>query len=117
MTQPVNDKDHGLGKKGRTRVQLTSDKGTNGGPDAISAALVPGRILRVTPLSGLLRSASSGDVLPRVGGPGEVEFGKAFIVGDLRPIWTSGIGGGLGRRGEEEGDRVRVFSISKMQET
>ena len=78
----------------------------------MSAALVPGRILRVAPLSGLLRSASSGDNCPTVGRPGEVEFGKAFMVGDLRPIWTSGIGGGLGKRGEEEGDTVRVFSIS-----
>ena len=81
----------------------------------MSAALVPGRILRVSPPSGVLRSASSGDDLPRLGRPGEVEFGKAFMVGDLRPIWppiwTSGIGGGLGRRGEEVGDRVRVVSI------
>ena len=114
MNRPVEDKDHGRSKRGAPRFKPTSDKGTNGGPDAISAAFVPGRILRVTPLSGLVRSASSGDILPRVGGPGKVEFGKAFMVGDLRPIWTSGIGGGLGKRGEDEGDRVRVSSIANF---
>lgn len=96
-------------------MQHTSDKGTKGGPDAISAALVPGRILRVEPSSDLLGSTSSGDIWFKGGSPGDDVIGKAFMIGDLRPIWTSGIGGGLGRRGEEEGDKVRLFSISKFE--
>jgi hypothetical protein len=64
----------------------------------------------------LLRSASSDDIAPTPGRPGEATFETAFMVGDLRPIWTSGIGGGLGKRGEEEGDKVRVFSISNQGE-
>ena len=37
----------------------TSESGTNGGPEAISAAFVPGRILRVAPLSSMVASSMS----------------------------------------------------------
>ena len=32
----------------------------------------------------------------------------AFMPGDLGPIWTSGKGGGLGRRGELDGDMLPI---------
>jgi hypothetical protein len=60
----------------------TSDKSTSGGPSAMSSALVPGRILRSAAWSRLLNSfCCSGDA-------------------DTGESWSSGIGGGLGRRGE-----------------
>lgn len=67
----------------------TSLSGTNGGPAAISAALVPGCIRREELAS---RCDCSISVVARVAaGPPEGEFG---------PIWISAGGGGLGRRGE-----------------
>lgn len=60
----------------------TSDNSTSGGPSAISSALVPGRILRSAAWSRLLKSfCCSGDA-------------------DTGESWSSGMGGGLGRRGE-----------------
>ena len=62
--------------------QRTSDKSTSGGPSAMSSALVPGRILRSAAWSRLLNSfCCSGDA-------------------DTGESWSSGMGGGLGRRGE-----------------
>lgn len=89
---------------------LTSAKGINGGPDAISAALVPGRIL-LTALSLIFEiPAASGNVLNGGERPGKLVFDNAFIGGDLRPIWTSGMGGGLGSRGEVDGDRAPILA-------
>ena len=44
--------------------ELTSPRGINAGPDAISAALVPGRILRVAPLSRIVESSASSCAMP-----------------------------------------------------
>jgi len=63
----------------------------------MSAALVPGRILLDAPWSGATFSLSSCvDDGPPV----------APWLGDLGPICTSGKGGGLGRRGEVDGDTL-----------
>lgn len=61
----------------------------------MSAALVPGRIRLNAPKSCLAASSNSWAAIEPVEPP---------IVGDLGPIWTSGKGGGLGRRGEREGE-------------
>lgn len=67
----------------------TSLSGTNGGPTAISADLVPGCIL-LAELASICDCSIS--VVARVAaGPPDGEFG---------PIWISAGGGGLGRRGE-----------------
>lgn len=68
---------------------LTSDSGTRGGPTAISAALVPGRIRLTACWSYFAVCSASVEVSPGV-----------TIPGDLGPIWTSGKGGGLGSRCE-----------------
>ena len=60
----------------------TSDSSNSGGPSAISAAFVPGRILLSAAWSRLLNSFCCS---------GEADTGDS---------WSSGIGGGLGRRGE-----------------
>ena len=75
------------------KVKLTSDSGISGGPEAISAALVPGRILREALWSREALSAFCWTALPP--DPGD---------GDRGPICTSGNGGGLGRRGELAGE-------------
>lgn len=67
---------------------LTSDNGTSGGPFAISAAVVPGRILLETPFGRAGRGAT------------------LFCMGDLGAVWTSGNGGGEGSRGELDGDML-----------
>jgi hypothetical protein len=65
-----------------TMLAHTSDKSTSGGPSAMSSALVPGRIRRSAAWSRLLNSfCCSGDA-------------------DTGDSWSSGMGGGLGRRGE-----------------
>ena len=76
----------------------------------MSAAFVPGRILLVDPSSGLVGSAGLGEILTGFGRPGEVVLAEAFMVGDLGPIWTSGNGGGLGSRGELDGERAPMFA-------
>ena len=68
---------------------LTSDNGTRGGPTAISAALVPGRIRLTACWSYFAVFSASVEASPGV-----------VIPGDLGPIWTSGNGGGLGSRCE-----------------
>jgi hypothetical protein len=68
----------------KCRLQMrTSDSSTSGGPSAMSSALVPGRILRSAACWRLLNSSCccSGDA-------------------DTGDSWSSGIGGGLGSRGE-----------------
>jgi hypothetical protein len=72
----------------------TSERGTRGGPEAMSAAFVPGRIRRAAPVSSPCSwptscASASDNVL------GDGEIGGS---------WTSGNGGGEGRRGELEGD-------------
>jgi hypothetical protein len=60
----------------------TSESSTSGGPSAMSSAFVPGRIRRAALLSRLLKNfCCSGEA-----GTGD--------------NWSSGIGGGLGSRGE-----------------
>jgi hypothetical protein len=61
----------------------------------MSSALVPGRILLAAPLSKLLNSFCCSSVARR---------------GDLGPSWSSGAGGGLGRRGELEGDATAAIA-------
>lgn len=73
----------------------TCDSGINGGPKAMSAALVPGRILRVEP------SSPPEDPIRILSPSGLID---SPADGDCGPIWTSGNGGGLGRRGELDGE-------------
>lgn len=61
----------------------TSDRSTSGGPSAISSALVPGRIL--------LSAAWSRELLNSFCCSGEADTGDS---------WSSGMGGGLGSRGD-----------------
>ena len=52
----------------------TSESGINGGPEAISAAFVPGRILLVAPLSSIVVSSMSVMAeLPLAPGTGDFE--------------------------------------------
>lgn len=74
-------------------TKLTCERGINGGPNAISAALVPGRILRSNPSSSNPVNNCSAS-LPK----------DSPTDGDFGPIWTSVNGGGLGKRGELDGD-------------
>ena len=74
----------------------TCARGTNGGPPAISKALVPGLTLRVeftSSLSSWVYPGSCSVSLPN----------ESPTEGDWGPIWTSVSGGGLGNRGELEG--------------
>ena len=73
----------------------TSVRGTRGGPEAIFAALVPGRIRRDAPLSG-----------NRAGPRSFISPADLSIPGDGGASWTSGYGGGLGRRGEDCGEML-----------
>jgi hypothetical protein len=59
----------------------------------MSSALVPGCILRDAPWSSVLNSFCCSSV---------------GAIGDLGPSWSSAIGGGLGRRGELEGEAAMV---------
>lgn len=86
-------------------IILTCDKGINGGPKAISAAFVPGLILRVEPSSSPAEPPRSSASLPKVS-PTE---------GDCGPIWTSVNGGGLGRRGELDGETPVVVMARKQE--
>lgn len=67
----------------------------------MSAAFVPGRILLVAPISGFLTRPSSCSV----------PIAEAPMVGDFGPIWTSVKGGGLGNRGELEGDMAPALVV------
>lgn len=85
----------------------TCDNGINGGPNAMLAALLPGRILRVEPSSdaGTPRSCSAS--FPN----------DSPTEGDCGPIWTSVKGGGLGRRGELDGETPAVMArVERDQE-
>lgn len=64
------------------RLPRTSDSSTSGGPSAMSSARVPGRMRRAASWSRLLHSFCCSD---------------DDAAGDS---WSSGIGGGLGSRGE-----------------
>jgi hypothetical protein len=81
-------------------LPLTSPRGVAGGPAAISFAFVPGRIR-------LFESASPFSLLARPWTAATESANK----GDFGPIWTSGNGGGLGRRGELVGDAGSVMFI------
>jgi hypothetical protein len=63
----------------------------------MSVLFVPGRILLVDSSSGGPPRSSS-DVTPE----------PSLTVGDLGPIWTSVNGGGLGSRGELDGEAPDV---------
>lgn len=73
---------------------LTSVNGFRGGPDAMSADFVPGRILLSAPCSSFEVSSEPAVDVPWI----------ALMPGEFGVIWTSVKGGGLGRRGELEGD-------------
>ena len=68
----------------------------------MSAAFVPRRILHVDALSKVAAASGSSRAIPCV----------AFIAGDWGPILTSGKGGGLGRRGEVDGDIDAAIALS-----
>ena len=73
----------------------TSCRSTNGGPSAMSSAFVPGLMRREAPASTELPGnlpCSSNNATP----------------GDAGPSWSSAIGGGDGRRGDEAGDRAAI---------
>jgi hypothetical protein len=72
----------------------TSVKGTRGGPNAMSAAVVPGRILRIAFASKGFRP--------------NCPCSLGMAMGDLGPSWSSAMGGGLGSRGELEGEAAMV---------
>lgn len=76
----------------------------------MSAALVPGRILLVVPSLSFVGSVRPGEILPGFGRPGEAVLDEVFMIGDLGPIWTSGNGGGLGSRGEVDGERAQMLA-------
>ena len=86
----------GKGRCIKCDSRITSVKGTRGGPEAISVALVPGRVRRDAPLS------SNGS------SPMSFTFPSADLStpGDGGASWTSGYGGGLGRRGEDCGETL-----------
>jgi hypothetical protein len=70
-------------RSGLSLESRTSERSTRGGPSAMSSAFVPGRIRRAALWSRLLKS-----------------FCCCSGVADIGDSWSSGIGGGLGRRGE-----------------
>ena len=70
--------------------ELTCARGINGGPAAISRALLPGLTRRVAPISSLLSLLRANLSFSASESPTEEEG----------PIWTSVSGGGLGNRGE-----------------
>lgn len=78
----------------------------SGGPDAMSAALVPGLIRLVDPSSISVNGAKNWPSPP-----------LSPTVGDCGPIWTSVNGGGLGRRGELEGDTAAAAVAAIFLET
>lgn len=80
----------------------TSERSTSGGPSAISSAFVPGCILRDAPWSNVLKSFCCSSV---------------GAIGDLGPSWSSAIGGGLGSRGELEGDAAILCRIGEGNAT
>lgn len=61
----------------------------------MSAVLVPGRILREAP---------SWNV-------SSLPWSSEAAIGDLGPSWSSAIGGGLGSRGELEGDAAIMEGV------
>jgi hypothetical protein len=93
-----------LGSPSKERHNHTSVNGTIGGPDAISADLVPGLIRLVAPES--IASCPPSSICPPA-----IESAR---VGDFGPIWTSGIGGGLGRRGELGDDNAAALAIDAI---
>lgn len=97
-------------------MKPTSANGTRGGPDSMSTALVPGRILLVAPSSSLVRSARPGELFSGFLRPGEGMLDEIFMFGDLGPSWTSGNGGGLGSRGELEGERAPMSVAMVLEE-
>jgi hypothetical protein len=68
----------------------------------MSTAFVPGRILRDAFLS-LFCCIVAESI--------ESAAFKPTAMGDLGPSWSSAIGGGLGRRGELDGDIARADAI------
>lgn len=80
-------------------VSYTSPKSTRGGPSAISSALVPGRIL----LEALVSRAFPGILSCSL---------KRAMPGLAGPIWSSAIGGGEGRRGDDRGDWAAILGRS-----
>jgi hypothetical protein len=76
----------------------TSVNSTSGGPSAISSAFVPFRILREAPWSTLLALSS-------------FPWSSERALGDLGCMKSSESGGGLGSRGELEGDIAAAMVI------
>ena len=80
----------------------TSVKGTRGGPFAMSAAFMPGLILLKAPASN-----GFGASWPCSLGIGTGDFGPMLS-------WSSAMGGGLGRRGELEGEAAMANMTSGL---
>ena len=70
----------------------------------MTAALVPG----------LMRSAEGLLIFGAFSLPTGAEIVVELRPGDLGPIWTSGKGGGLGRRGELDGDIEVVITLFSL---
>lgn len=88
----------------QTGCKQTCERGIKGGPDAMSTALVPGLTLRSDPWSSFCpfpRNCSAS--LPN----------DSPTEGDLGPIWTSVNGGGLGKRGELDGDTPAAAMVGE----
>ena len=76
-------------------IGCTSCSSTNGGPSAMSSAFVPGRIRREAPVSTAL--------------PGNLACSSNTATpGDAGPSWSSAMGGGDGRRGDEAGECAAI---------
>lgn len=77
------------------KAESMSMSSVRGGPSVMSSAFVPGRILREASASPL---GNLGEYSER---PGEVG-----------PLWSSAMGGGEGRRGEDEGETGVAMMLS-----
>lgn len=88
---------------------LTCARGINGGPAAISRALLPGLTRLVAPTSSPLSSSGANPSCSASESPTEEEG----------PIWTSVSGGGLGNRGEVAAAimyRIKRENIERQRE-
>ena len=78
------------------KAESMSESSIKGGPSAMSSAFVPGRIRLDAPELTLL---TPGNLLPS---------SNSERPGDVGPSWSSAMGGGEGRRGEEDGETAAM---------
>lgn len=103
----------------KCRCIFTSFNGINGGPEDISSAFVPGRILLVAlpsdpppPSSFVLPLLPPCVVMSPMTPLGKTTL-SPLRPGDLGPNWTSVNGGGLGNRGELDGEAGWVVLVDE----